>query len=657
MIHYSFVDSRLAHWRFALRASFPRRSSSSSDAVRLHDRISQYRREVESLKKENETLNTVIQAKDRAIEESEAVVAEAVEANASKRKDLNVILDLQRQLKELQERLGGEESQNKLADSENEAYRKTVEGKDDEIETLLRQIESQRGEVLEAMKVRAAADVLMAEAKAKMAESVEMTERARRAEAARVGSGGLVPMDVHETALADLSACRDVIDEYEKGSRDGAVQALRAARATADARTAAATAQALKAKVHLAKALGEYDYTLLFNEHPPSEAQLDDAEARAEEAARDEGLSSFEAVATEKERALEAAHAARRQADQAVEAKEAKEVELQTLRAEGEALRAEVVELRRVRRDDERSEREGQGQGQGEGEGEGEGGAAREVQREVEALRAEVVELRRARTAGEATAAAPPPPPAANGMETRSRHAAGTPGDVATSSEPPNASGDPATATTTTPHTTTKPVVSREALASIVNSLVAAKQSKIMALYDDPEAQGASHSNANNDDEEDLYRDAIAMLQEELAKLTDQMMSETDVAARIRQQVGDWKTAQLSAKQTAELLDSYNQMSMKLAAQTAVMTQRQEAYDRAQQTERSLVNQIADLHMEIRRIKAKSPLRSVKKALSSTVKGVKSTFSSPAPKAVTTISPMGDAAAVGVGKGNSPATM
>ena len=655
MIHYSFVDSRLAHWRFALRASFPRRSS--SDAVRLHDRISQYRREVESLKKENETLNTVIQAKDRAIEESEAVVAEAVEANASKRKDLNVILDLQRQLKELQERLGGEESQNKLADSENEAYRKTVEGKDDEIETLLRQIESQRGEVLEAMKVRAAADVLMAEAKAKMAESVEMTERARRAEAARVGSGGLVPMDVHETALADLSACRDVIDEYEKGSRDGAVQALRAARATADARTAAATAQALKAKVHLAKALGEYDYTLLFNEHPPSEAQLDDAEARAEEAARDEGLSSFEAVATEKERALEAAHAARRQADQAVEAKEAKEVELQTLRAEGEALRAEVVELRRVRRDDERSEREGQGQGQGEGEGEGEGGAAREVQREVEALRAEVVELRRARTAGEATAAAPPPPPAANGMETRSRHAAGTPGDVATSSEPPNASGDPATATTTTPHTTTKPVVSREALASIVDSLVAAKQSKIMALYDDPEAQGASHSNANNDDEEDLYRDAIAMLQEELAKLTDQMMSETDVAARIRQQVGDWKTAQLSAKQTAELLDSYNQMSMKLAAQTAVMTQRQEAYDRAQQTERSLVNQIADLHMEIRRIKAKSPLRSVKKALSSTVKGVKSTFSSPAPKAVTTISPMGDAAAVGVGKGNSPATM
>ena len=614
--------------------------------VRLHDRISQYRREVESLKKENETLNTVIQAKDRAIEESEAVVAEAVEANSSKRKDLNVILDLKRQLKELQERLGGEESQNKLADSENEAYRKTVEAKDDEIETLLRQIESQRGEVLEAMKVRAAADVLMAEAKAKMAESVEMTERARRAEAARVGSGGLVPTDVHETALADLSACREVIDEYEKGSRDGAVQALRAARATADARTAAAVAQALKAKVHLAKALGEYDYTLLFNEPPPSEAQLDDADARAEEAARDEGLSSFEAVVTEKERGLEAAHAARRQAEQAVEAKEA---ELQTLRAEGEALRAEVVELRRVRGDDERSEREG--------EREREGGAAREVQREVEALRDEVVELRQVRTAGEAAA---PPPGAANGMETQSRHAAGTPGDVATSSvEPSNASGDPTTATitTTTPHTTTKPVVSREALASIVNSLVAAKQSKIMALYDDPEAQGASHSNANNDDEEDLYRDAIAMLQEELAKLTDQMMSETDVAARIRQQVGDWKTAQLSAKQTAELLDSYNQMSTKLAAQTAVMTQRQEAYDRAQQTERSLVNQIADLHMEIRRIKAKSPLRSVKKALSSTVKSVKSTLSSPAPKAVTTISPMGDAAAVGVGKGNSPATM
>ncbi len=101
----------------------------------------------------------------------------------------------------------------------------------------------------------------------------------------------------------------------------------------------------------------------------------------------------------------------------------------------------------------------------------------------------------------------------------------------------------------------------------------------------------------------------------------------------------DWKTAQLSATQTAELLDSYNQMSMKLAAQTAVMSQRQDAYDRAQ-----LV--IADLNMEIRRVKGKSPLRSVKKAFSSTVRGIKESISSPTPRLVTTVSPLSDSAAV-----------
>lgn len=87
-------------------------------------------------------------------------------------------------------------------------------------------------------------------------------------------------------------------------------------------------------------------------------------------------------------------------------------------------------------------------------------------------------------------------------------------------------------------------------------------------------------------------------------------------------------------------------MSMTLAAQTAVMTQRQEAYERAQRNEVILTNQIADLRMELRKMKGSSPLRTVKKAFSSTVKGIKHSISAPAPKTVTTISPLSDSAAV-----------
>jgi hypothetical protein len=96
--------------------------------------------------------------------------------------------------------------------------------------------------------------------------------------------------------------------------------------------------------------------------------------------------------------------------------------------------------------------------------------------------------------------------------------------------------------------------------------------------------------------------------------------------------VTDWKTAQLSATQTAELLESYNQMSMKLAAQTAVMSQRQEANERV----------IAELNQELRKLKGKSPLRSMRKAFSSTVRGIKHSMSSPNPRVVTTVSPLSD---------------
>lgn len=89
-----------------------------------------------------------------------------------------------------------------------------------------------------------------------------------------------------------------------------------------------------------------------------------------------------------------------------------------------------------------------------------------------------------------------------------------------------------------------------------------------------------------------------------------QMAHDSDLAQKLKGEVGDLKTAQLSAKTTAELLESYNTMSMNLAAQKIVLAQREDAFARHEQ---QLMNEISSLRMEIRRLKGKSTLRSVKK--------------------------------------------
>ena len=85
--------------------------------------------------------------------------------------------------------------------------------------------------------------------------------------------------------------------------------------------------------------------------------------------------------------------------------------------------------------------------------------------------------------------------------------------------------------------------VSSEALASIVRSLIASKEAMLQVQHsDDDEGPGilggGPHQSVEEGEDEALYQEAIAMLQEELARLTEQMTTETDVAARIRQQVG-----------------------------------------------------------------------------------------------------------------------
>lgn len=125
---------------------------------------------------------------------------------------------------------------------------------------------------------------------------------------------------------------------------------------------------------------------------------------------------------------------------------------------------------------------------------------------------------------------------------------------------------------------------------------------------------------------------------------TVQMAHDSDLAQKLKGEVGDLKTAQLSAKTTAELLESYNTMSMNLAAQKMVLAQREDAFARHEQ---QLVNEISALRMEIRRLKGKSTLRSVKKAFSSTVKGIKKSLDGPKERTsldMTTASPLQDTA-------------
>ena len=494
-------------------------SDARSDVVRLHDRVSQYRKEVDGLRKEVVTLNGIIKAKDLVISQSESAVAAAAEANSSKRTDLNVILDLKRQLKEMEERLGGEESQNKLADGENEHYRMVVGRKDEEIEVLMDQIESQRNDVLDARKAQAAADILMAEAAAKMAESVEMSERARKAEAGRVASGGFVTKDVHEAVIADLEACMAVVQAHEKGVRDETLLAYRAALVTADARMRREVAQGLKAKRHLANAIGEYEYTLLFNAPPPSDQQMASVEAWPEDA--EEGGSAFEAVLAEKEREILALNDA--------------------LAHDRAMLVARTAEMKVLQNKMDRMEGE---RGQATTAGRLPAGSNVEVQKMSVGTSMPSTRSMSSITATAALDAAEESPgkPLGSPEAGASGEPRGTaaPKDIAAASVLVSVAG--ATTGAFAGNRPPRPV-SSEALASIVRSLVASKEAKLQVRYGEEDGdprvsdEGVQKLVQEGDDEE-LYQEAIAMLQEELAKLTEQMMSETDVAARIRQQVG-----------------------------------------------------------------------------------------------------------------------
>lgn len=130
--------------------------------------------------------------------------------------------------------------------------------------------------------------------------------------------------------------------------------------------------------------------------------------------------------------------------------------------------------------------------------------------------------------------------------------------------------------------------------------------------------------NENQTSDSALYDEAIQMLQAELSRLSVQMANDSDMAMSLKSEVGDLRTAHLSAQTTAELLESYNALSMKVSAQQVALHQKEIEYARL---EDNLMQQIMDLKYELKHIRSKpGALKSVKKAMSSTIKGIQKTL-------------------------------
>eukprot|EP00889_Picochlorum_renovo_P001612 jgi/Picre1/28642/NNA_004042.t1 len=91
-------------------------NGSMEDVVKLRNQLAQSRKDILSLKDEIKSLENVVKAKDMAIEQGQADIESAKEANAMRKHDQNVILDLKRQLKDMEDMLGGEHQFGKIVE-------------------------------------------------------------------------------------------------------------------------------------------------------------------------------------------------------------------------------------------------------------------------------------------------------------------------------------------------------------------------------------------------------------------------------------------------------------------------------------------------------------------------------------------------------------
>lgn len=709
-------------------------NGSMEDAVRLHNQLSQSRRDIQTLKSEIKSLENLVKAKDDALEQHAHEFAKVEETMASKKEDQNTIADLRRQIQELRDELGGEHRYGKMTEGEIEELRSALADKTAELESAMDRIEAQKDQVQEAKLMKANASEMMAKASEKMAQAVEMCERAVAAEAERMRLGGFVRKDVHDADVRSLSseleACKKIIESMNDEnmqskrmlnriletvdggleqalscdnvaekfgnsvitiqelrheikslhdiiiSKEGALLSLKASRAASDARAQRSIVASLEAKQHLAKAITEFDYTLLMNEPPPSEECInsamnqlvayEDAEQslayselhkeqlrlQAENISLSKTIEDFDTKMEQAQQKYELALsvAISKAAEDCESQKErCREREEEILQLQS-AIDAQVITLEQVRNESRDLQQENN--------------TLKNKTLELEELQAMhdtvvdsmeqknsslMAEIAAVKTFKEAAAAAELSRQAPAQIEEPvlihlnieikdQQNIDNKDMPVADSEEQGDQKEeeDPVTPRQSKvfeSHLEESPqkqfvgaqavgIVSPEALSQILDSLIVSKKTK------------------NDINGEALYHEAIEMLQGELSRLSLEMASDNDLAAKLRNEVGDLNTARLSAKTTAEILESYNAMSMKLAAHKAMAAQRENVFARHEQ---QMLNEISDLRMEIRRLKGKSALKSVKKAFSSTVRGIKKSLdTTPKSSSVNSVSPLGD---------------
>ncbi|KAH7616577.1 hypothetical protein Ndes2526B_g08666 [Nannochloris sp. 'desiccata'] len=376
--------------------------NSMEDVVRLHNQLASQRKEIMRLKEECKGANNVIMAKDKALIQVEAEIAAAKEANASRKDDQNKIRDLRRQLTEAHAKLGGSERLGLMVETEASEVKAELTTRTAQFEKQQEMMAKMQAEVTAAQTAIMDAERIAAEAKADAAAAMALAEKARLAEAARMKEGGYISRLKHaeelrlredeadalkerlqaaqrELQLAKLLRHRvlnavdmavdtiitgeDVSEELKTASGivdelRGQIKELRAALAAKDADIAAlenlknaSLARALhekleahNAKARLAQEIGEYNYTIEFNEPAPGPKEQAEAAAAAAAAQEAASATSVAAVAAERDAANLAAAEAKLLATQAQKlAENAAQGEAQAVTAKEEAVAAKHV--------------------------------------------------------------------------------------------------------------------------------------------------------------------------------------------------------------------------------------------------------------------------------------------------------------------------
>jgi len=160
-------------------------NGSMEDVVRLHNQLAEARKEIKRLKDDVKGANNVIAAKDAAIDQMQGEIGAAREANAARRDDQNIILDLRRQLAEAHEQLGGEKRLGHIVETEIEDLKAALAAKNEELANSVGYMKSVQEELTAAQMAVAAAERAAALAKVEAANAMALAEKSKVAEAER----------------------------------------------------------------------------------------------------------------------------------------------------------------------------------------------------------------------------------------------------------------------------------------------------------------------------------------------------------------------------------------------------------------------------------------------------------------------------------------